>query len=160
MTQRRATALPHADMPAQAGFSLIEVVVTLVILALLTTVVTTNLRGVTLRQAVKAERGQLASMIEDLRTISLYANRDISVRTYLQTAQTNDVEDAFYLGLPNLTEETWKRRLHFSAALDLPDDVLISSPGACSSGQGSLTLSNGDVLPVSIAALTCEVRFG
>ena len=73
---------------AQMGFSLIEVVLTLVILGLLMGIVTTNMRGVSQRNAIKAERGQLALVIEDLRTISLYANRDLSLQAYLQAART------------------------------------------------------------------------
>lgn len=144
----------------RAGFSLIEVVLTLVIFSLLMGLVTSNMRGNSLRNGLKAERGQMALLVEDLRTLSLQANRELSLRNYLAIAR-NDTSmvnsQSAYVAIDAASE---RRRIALASQVTLNVDVRIRPPGACSSGSGTYILSNSRSVNFTVEALNCRVRFG
>ena len=144
---------------AQAGFSLIEVILTLAILSLLMGLVSANLRGSGQRNAIKAEQGQLALVIEELRTISLHANRDLSLQDYLAAAEDFGSE-RYAQYLPALTEKSLQRRRVLAGRVSLDIDLIVRPPGACSQATGQLRLSNGRDLRFDVTPLNCAVRLG
>lgn len=117
----------------EAGFSLIEIVVSLAILSLLSSIVVMNIMLLLDDRRSKAIFIQLSNAIEQARIESLHTHRTVHLSEIIATR------------FPELSEH-----------VAIEDDILVMSNAACSAGTVQLTLQN-QTNNYRIAAVTCAI---
>ena len=119
---------------SQSGFSLLEVMVSLVILSLASSVVAVNMMPLLDERRTNAVHDDLVAAIEQARLSSFANKRSIPLKQYLAEEH------------PDLAQ-----------LVRLDDDLLILPAGACQAGKIQLA-QDDQVHTLELQQLTCELK--
>ena len=125
--------MKHMTAP-EAGFSLLEVIISLVILGLALSVVVLNMLPLLDERRRTATQGELTAAIEQARLLSIANNSPVLLRQFL---------DEQHPGLAQIV------------AFD--ENLVVLSGGACQAGMIRLDHSD-EVHVLELQRLTCELR--
>ena len=121
------------DSHYSAGFSILEVMVTLLIFSAITSMFIINLQPAIGRQKMDSARSSLAAIVQQARLKNLRTGEPIELGEYIRTYHPDKIGSAIVLGR-----------------------ALISSAGACSEANVKLIVDGTEAL-IEIEHITCDL---